>query len=972
MKRMKKFLSLLCAGLVLCGSFGELGVQASEPSETSENTTQVRYRPGYIRTLYPMKYHDPVKLPVLYDQEKDTVLVNPEAFFGIFPNYSYTFDQEDRSGEIWLYNRRMAFHAGSDVTAYKISGCEGFFSMSTEAVLWQKQLWVPAKDLLYYLGCQVLPLSITLEETYKPKEDLLVVGDPAYTLLDALADLFKENNGQNWMFSFAKDFGFTSMDQFKLAASAVVADSLYGTVTLDLDTILSWGTQPFTDFYNNIVKLSNTFFDTEWKETGSWYDGKFMRKFLTAMQQPMEEQSTSIAELSDTVTGAISPIISVYAEDVQEHLVNSPEQMAELINDWTWDGKYFNVFKDSIEEFEKTNESYKKLSSGFSKGSDIGGTMATAAYFILSGFEILDQTKNMDQQMMEAMNRYISASKEHSLMPETARSALDTQYALLKSQIAFSMSEVTSNAYNKLIPDFALDALGTGYSLVPTMTKMLWSVFEENQSFLPKVEEPEAMQFATYGMYYESDAWNELVWSYQGIALQDGLDGYEALKECGYLAANYLKACALTQEAGLKSMESSDFANSEAYQATEEKLKKTTALLTQLLTQLRRAEDTKTLDKIPRSYGLLPNTAANSDSNYSYDMLLYPSLMEVDKIYQYSKRPLASPEVTLLPLVNFTDYYEFIHEKLLPEYGYANIGENSIFLEYQNGYQNENWDRRDGILDAAIKDLNGDEVEDLLVFRFGHWDGDPTEGDALGNQEGRRIILEGENRLIAELYSMDENGEIFLAGRQALGSYSGLTGEWLAAGITEIDGTTYLYTESYSNALFADGFYLGYDFYEYTKDGAFRPCMSVCKSDGGSSGIAYSVLQREGEEKWRKTVLQGDGEFRMYTDDKIFFNEDISVRIALDYGFSVLGFPSTLNDMELYSEYPTYMENEELIEPLFHLLCQGDNGNGGWSIHTEVKEQSDFRWVMKMLFGDENDAPDTVPGRPFPNTTTTS
>ena len=45
---------------------------------------------------------------------------------------------------------------------------------------------------------------------------------------------------------------------------------------------------------------------------------------------------------------------------------------------------------------------------------------------------------------------------------------------------------------------------------------------------------------------------------------------------------------------------------------------------------------------------------------------------------------------------------------------------------------------------------------------------------------------------------MDENGEIFLAGRQALGSYSGLTGEWLAAGITEIDGTTYLYTESYS------------------------------------------------------------------------------------------------------------------------------------------------------------------------------
>ena len=53
-----------------------------------------------------------------------------------------------------------------------------------------------------------------------------MVGDPAYTLLDALADLFKENNGQNWMFSFAKDFGFTSMDQFKLAASAVVADSL--------------------------------------------------------------------------------------------------------------------------------------------------------------------------------------------------------------------------------------------------------------------------------------------------------------------------------------------------------------------------------------------------------------------------------------------------------------------------------------------------------------------------------------------------------------------------------------------------------------------------------------------------------------------------------------------------------------------------------------------------------------------------
>ena len=197
-------------------------------------------------------------------------------------------------------------------------------------------------------------------------------------------------------------------------------------------------------------------------------------------------------------------------------------------------------------------------------------------------------------------------------------------------------------------------------------------------------------------------------------------------------------------------------------------------------------------------------------------------------------------------------------------------------------------------------------------------------------------------------------------------------GEWLAAGITEIGGTTYLYTENYSTALFADGFYLGYDFYEYTKDGAFRPCMSVCKSDGGSSGIAYSVLQREGEGKWRKTVLQGDGEFRMYTEDKIFFNEDTSVRIALDYGLSSLGFPTTLNDMELYSEYPTYMENEELIDPLFHLLCQGDREDNGRNIHTEVKDQTDFRWVMKMLFGDENDAPDTIPGRALPTTTTTS
>ena len=178
------------------------------------------------------------------------------------------------------------------------------------------------------------------------------------------------------------------------------------------------------------------------------------------MQQPMEEQSDSIAELSDNLAGSILPIISVYADDVKEHLVNSPKQLAELINNWTWDGKYFNVFKDSIEEFEKTNESYKKLSDTLSDGSETLGTMTTA-YFILSGFEILDQTKNMDQQMDEAMDRYISASKEHSLMPETARAALDTQYALLKSQIAFSMSEVTSNAYNKLIPDFALDALGT-------------------------------------------------------------------------------------------------------------------------------------------------------------------------------------------------------------------------------------------------------------------------------------------------------------------------------------------------------------------------------------------------------------------------------------------------------------------------------------------------------------------------------
>ena len=48
--------------------------------------------------------------------------------------------------------------------------------MSTEAVLSGRNSRFRQSDLLYYLGCQVLPLSITLEETYKPKEDILVVG----------------------------------------------------------------------------------------------------------------------------------------------------------------------------------------------------------------------------------------------------------------------------------------------------------------------------------------------------------------------------------------------------------------------------------------------------------------------------------------------------------------------------------------------------------------------------------------------------------------------------------------------------------------------------------------------------------------------------------------------------------------------------------------------------------------------------
>lgn len=293
------------------------------------------------------------------------------------------------------------------------------------------------------------------------------------------------------------------------------------------------------------------------------------------------------------------------------------------------------------------------------------------------------------------------------------------------------------------------------------------------------------------------------------------------------------------------------------------------------------------------------------------------------------------------------DYYQFIHDELLPEAGMASL--ETAQQEVGTDFSALGWDRRTGLLGADIIDMNVDGIEDLLVYSAEDSAGYATPSGGCAKT------------LRASLYSISEEGEIVLITARDLLEYNDLTYNRIKVGLMEKDDTPYLYVEEDSYAYFANGGSVTYTWYCWDEKGALRPRWMVGHTDGGSIELASSLLDYYELEAYDKYVLCADGGFRyFYPEVEVLTDESYAYETdgALRAGFAMLGLEEVgvyRGSPNLYftqaGQLPTCWGTSVMKESCGYQCTGQRQGAGGalWQMTTGMEDRTGLREKMAEI-----------------------
>lgn len=245
-------------------------------------------------------------------------------------------------------------------------------------------------------------------------------------------------------------------------------------------------------------------------------------------------------------------------------------------------------------------------------------------------------------------------------------------------------------------------------------------------------------------------------------------------------------------------------------------------------------------------------------------------------------------------------YYPYINNELIPKLGLFEIGEKK---EKAYDFVDYDWDNRTGIVSAAIHDMNGDEIDDMVLVYVKRED---VRGNGLLHQT-----------LYADMYTM-ENGGIVKKNSVLLDEFNNCENHeiWISMyPYQNEDGKDCcdLFVQSYAEGCFVD--YSDPIYARFCFDGeGLRKVFHIEQSQGGTSEVAfsnYSYDLEKGEDD--EEIVWGDllyldfgGQPGIYNQKGITDVTKMVVQFMKDYmpveiQSYTSGFPSYIGSLELES-----------------------------------------------------------------------
>ena len=281
-----------------------------------------------------------------------------------------------------------------------------------------------------------------------------------------------------------------------------------------------------------------------------------------------------------------------------------------------------------------------------------------------------------------------------------------------------------------------------------------------------------------------------------------------------------------------------------------------------------------------------------------------------------------------------TGFEKMMNDVVVARLGYADMNSNSRLLDGGSAFSNDNvcWDQRKGVVAADVADLDQDGRQDLVVYYFG-----PSKAS--------KVMDKTPTALYVSIFSSD-GSKIREAARRELFADSDVGFSADKIGFIDVGGRTYILHESNGNAYFANGAGIGYTLLGFA-DGEFRPIVEVGKSDGGSSGIAYSIMTYTDAQNYSKQVLWADSEYTSYSSDQVLTNGDVGNAIIA--GFLMVGLPEAKEITEPNSNWGVFSDRKDVFPTFWgtqafrpHVIyyCSGEGDYSTRNMTVTVKDET--------------------------------
>ena len=228
------------------------------------------------------------------------------------------------------------------------------------------------------------------------------------------------------------------------------------------------------------------------------------------------------------------------------------------------------------------------------------------------------------------------------------------------------------------------------------------------------------------------------------------------------------------------------------------------------------------------------------------------------------------------------EYYRFIHDSLLPEYGYADDQQKTMRVTYEDVevvVDHFDLDKRDGLLGADIADLNADGVNDLIVYRLEH-------------QKNTGFLVDN-IFLMSQAYIKNENKEFSLVGTTILGSTTGYDDYQLSVSLLSLESGAVLYTEDSYSSIFALDYNSSYRLHKLSENKKWIQKYSIESSIRGTGIDAYSFWTYEDDGSRKEAILWGGNSFYQYNDrnEEALTPPGTDFDDALSLGLEMMGIP---------------------------------------------------------------------------------